>query len=337
MTIFGCFKFDKGGAIALNGFMKGRVQLASTFDKPFVIRAAPLLNLLKTISGNEVELELTEKTLNVRAESCKADLLLEENFDQGQMIDLNSFPTSIPSSTDLMKGIDLCRYAACPDQVSGALMGVRVMQDLILACDRFRISSYKWKAENITDWKSFTLPVQVIDAMIKHKDKLTNIMLSSNSNSLLLFSDSKEYWIGAKLLTGDYPEESLRKSLELRKEGEWHSVTISIEKKADIQRVIDRQNIAQEGISEFDRKTEIRYSKRQLSLYAVNKNVGTVTELLHTDLKDTPDVEFSFFINPLFLSQAFEETRTIHYSKQHTACAFQTDKFLHLVKTKTNE
>lgn len=319
----------KGKSIeATDGAMLSTVKLEEETPK-FAVDASVLYNLVKTVTEPDISFEVREKELVVRTKRIVGKLLLPE--EQKDVV-LDFGPSKgdwKPIPEALIHGLLLCRFTACTDQTSGALTGVRIAEKCALSCDRFRISHYV--LDKGISKESLTVPVGLIDQLGKRVKKLDKYVL--HQGTLYFALKDNEAVVAAKLLQGDYPEENLLDALKPLSEGEWDTISLTEKLKDQIVSAVERQNLIQGGILEFDRSTEFKFENGTIKLFSNNQLIGSVEETLQ-DEGITKGIEFEFMINPVFLLKAFEEADCLLYSKEFETAAFTSDKFKHLIKTR---
>lgn len=316
--------FTKNYIEATDGALFIRADLEEEAPE-FVIDAQVFHSLLKTIKDKEIEIKVKEKSITVKTKSVKTELALPEKkaeslisfeFDKAKWQELPD---------GLLEGLALCRYTACPDQTAGPLTGVRVEDTAILSCDRWRVSLFSLEKGLVP----MTIPVDVIDQLSRFSDKVEGYVAEDGS----IYFKLDGACIGARLVEGEYPTETLMGSLD-QVEGAV-SLKLSDALKKNIAEAGKRQNIIQAKALEFDRKSRFSVEKGKVKLYAEDEAVGKIEEML--DCKEAKNVEFSFYINPIFLLKMFDQTDTLAYSEDNNIAAFEGGKFMHLVKTKTPE
>jgi DNA polymerase III sliding clamp (beta) subunit (PCNA family) len=217
----------------------------------------------------------------------------------------------------------LCRYTACPDQTAGALTGVRVEDDIILSCDRWRISFFNLDKESKL---TATLPADLIDELGRFSKTLTQFAVKGNT----IYFRMEKVIIGAQMLSGDYPSAKLLDAIKMTEST--MELKLTKELKQKIAEASNRQNIIQEKVMEYDRLSKFTFEKNRVILFAQNDTVGKIEEQI--ECPGSAAVVFSFFVNPVFLLKMFEETDQLTYSAEHSVASFLGPQFVHMVKTK---
>jgi len=318
--------FDEKYVQATNGSLFIRADLEEPCPK-FAIDSEVFYALLKTVTSDTVELELSEKALTLKAKGMKSELALPGSPATGTIdFDVKEW-TKVPDG--LMKGLFLCRFTACPDQTAGPLTGVRIEKDAILSCDRWRISLYSVEAGAMA---GVTLPVDLLDELKGYASQIKGYAVKDQT----IYFDLGRARIGAKLVQGTFPSDKLFGAMD-QVEGA-SGLTLTADLKEKIVLASKRQNILEGNVLEFDRMSKFTYTsankKGKIILYAENQATGTIEEVI--ECKGVKG-EFSFFINPMFLLEMFEETDSLLYSEKHTVACFEGNQFMHLVKTKVPE
>jgi len=312
--------FHKTYVEATDGSLFLRAYLEEEIPE-FCVEAGVFHSLLRTVTSPDVEIELKDKTVILKAKGLKTKLMMPaEPPDCNIDFDTDSW-TEIPDG--LLEGLSLCRFTACPDQTAGALTGVRIEGDTVISCDRWRVSLYSLKKAFS---ESITIPVTVID-QLERFSKIDGYAIKGNT----IYFDAVTVKIGAKLLEGEYPSEPLLNQLKQIEDAA--ELKLSKELRKEISEAGKRQNIIQSKMLEFDRETVFTVDKGKVKLTAESEATGTIEETL--DCKEAKKASFSFRINPVFLLKSFAETDTLLYSEVNNIAAFEGNNFMHLVKTKT--
>jgi len=312
--------FHKDYVEATDGSLLLRAQLEEEMPE-FCVEAGVFHQLLKTVTAEEVEIRLKDKSVVLKAKGLKTKLNLPAEVPECDIdFDVDDW-TEVPDG--LLEGLSLCRFTACPDQTAGPLTGVRVEEDTVISCDRWRVSLFSLEK---AFGHSVTIPVNIIDQLGRFP-KIEGFAIKDST----IYFDADTARIGAKLLLGEYPSEPLLGQLDQIKDAE--ELKLTKELKGAISDAGKRQNIIQSKMLEFDRETEFTVDKGKVKLSAQSEAIGAIEETL--DCKKAKKASFTFRINPVFLLKSFAETDTLLYSEPNNIAAFEGNNFMHLVKTKT--
>lgn len=313
--------FEETYVQATNGSMFIRADLEEPCPK-FVIDSGVFYALLKTVTSTDVDLIVGEKSLTIKAKGLKSELAFPSTPPCVSVdFDVKEWK---PVPDGLLKGLFLCRFTACPDQTAGSLTGVRVEDDCIISCDRWRISLFTVELPGVG---GVTLPVDLLDELKGYATKIKAYAVKDQT----IYFDAGKARIGAKLIQGEFPSDKLLAAMD-QTEGV-ASLKLTADLKEQIALASKRQNIVQDSLLEFDRMSRFTCSKGSIRLYAENQATGTVEDTI--ECKEAKKAEFSFYINPMFLLEMFEETDSLLYSDKHSLACFDGNQFMHLVKTKT--
>lgn len=311
--------FNKDYVEATDGNLLIRADLEEECPE-FAVEGKVFTSLLKTVNGKTIDIKVEEGKVHLKAGRTKSQLTLPAVKPiSGVAFDIDEW-TELPAG--LLKGLALCRFTACPDQTAGALTGVRVEGNSVISCDKWRISVYTLEGE----FPTCTIPVAMIDQLLRYKNAIEGYAIKEG----ILYVDLGGAKIGCTLVPGEYPTQALLGSMEQVKNSAELELTKDL--KIAIAEAGKRQNIIQEKELEFDREAQFSVKKGAVRLFAQSEAVGLVEEVI--EYPESSDLEFQFFINPIFLLETFEQTDTLLYCESTSVVAFKGDNFVHLVKTK---
>jgi len=303
---------------ATNGSMVFRAQLGEKTEE-FQIEAAILYSFLKTLKDEDVEIIVNEKNITLKTKKIKTELARSESKHVQIDFDLPGESLKIPEG--FLEGLKLCRFTACTDQTAGALTGVRVEDDCVLSCDRWRVSMYSLKEK----FPSMTFPTDLVDQLVRFGSKIKGYHIKGN----MIYFDLDSAQLGSRLLEGEYPTEVLLKSLDQLEDAV--GLKLTKELKAGLVEAAERQNIIQEKLLSFDRISQISIKDGTISLHAQN-DVGTMDEQIECEIKK--DVALALHINPMFLLEICKDADTLQYSTKNSVVSFEGGSFVHMIKTK---
>lgn len=320
---FSLLHFKDKRVQATDGSLLIRADLEEEVPE-FTIGAKVFHSLLRTIKDKEVEITIADNKAYLKTKKLKTELTLPgEKIETNVDFDVSEWE-DIPEG--FIKGLELCRYTACPDQTAGSLTGVRVEGASIISTDKYRISTYTL-GEKLS--AAMTLPVSLVDQLSRFSKYLESYAVKDSTIYFNLGSGI----IGAQLLPGEYPTETLFQGIDMLEKA--IKLDISDGLKDSISEAGKRQNIIQDSMLEFDRWTKFSVKEGNITLYAENKEVGLIEESLGvTGAEGETCPDFEFHINPVFLLKTFEDTDTLLYAEDNAIAAFEGDNFIHLVKTK---
>lgn len=304
---------------ATNGSMVFRAHLDEKCEE-FQIEAEILLQFLKTLKDEDVEIQVNEKNITLKTKKIKTELARSETKHVQIDFDLpEHWGNKIPEG--FLEGLKLCRFTACTDQTAGALTGVRIEDDCILSCDRWRVSMYNLKEK----FPSMTLPTDLVDQLVRFGSKIRGYHIKDN----MIYFDLESATMGSRLLEGEYPTSILLKSLEQLDDA--IELKLTKELKQGLVEAGERQNIIQEKLLAFDRISQITVKAGTISLHAQN-DVGTMDEQIECKIKK--DVSFTLSINPMFLLEICKDADVLQYSTNNSVVSFEGGSFVHMIKTK---
>jgi len=318
---FTYFYFNGDCVEATNGSLLIRSFLSEK-SPVFAVEALTFYSLLKSLPDEDVEIIVNEKTVELKTKTVKSELTLP-GTPAKSTIDFNIEAWGeVPG--DLIHALGMCRYTACPDQTAGSLTGVRIEGDVVLSCDRWRISIFN--LAKATGMSGATLPVDLIDELTRFAKTINGWAIKGNT----IYFRMEKAIMGAQLLGGDFPTVKLLDAIAMTESS--MELKLSKDIKAKIADASARQNIIQEKIMEYDRQSKFTFENNKVILFALNEAVGKIEEEIACP--DSPKAAFTFYVNPVFLLKMFEETDQLTYSAEHSVASFLGPQFVHMVKTK---
>ena len=320
---FASLNFNKTYVEATNGSLIIRANLDEECPE-FSVNAEVFAALLKTVKDDDIEIKVEGKNILLSTKSIKTELASIET--KGEASFNFNIEKWLPVTTDFVSALGLCRFTACTDQTAGPLTGVRVEGESVISCDRWRVSlaTLKEKYENMT------LSIELIDQLVKFSGRIKGYAVQGDTVYFDIGGENvDDARIGAKVLPGEYPTKQLVATLELLDDG--IELVLDEQIKKNLAEASKRQNIIQTELLEFDRESRFTYKDGKITLYAQNESVGKIEESFECGKKKA---EFSFSINPLFLTTLVGETDQLLYSCKNSVVCMVGASYMHLVKTR---
>ncbi len=169
-----------------------------------VVPAHLLNQIVKSISSELVEIEISEHELEIQGGKFKTKL---------QAGDLESYPVlSFPSNADavldareLSKAFSSVRYAAAVEAFQAVFRGIKLelnaQRTRVVASDGFRLALKELLPSSVE--KSLILPAKAVDELIRLL-RDGEVKLSFGGSQLSVSTD--RYKVNLKLLEGDFPD-----------------------------------------------------------------------------------------------------------------------------------
>jgi len=303
-------------------FMKDRIatyndELCLVADYPIgfegSVRAEELYKLLMKTSAKEINLDLEEQQLKVKAGKSSFGLAYREGSEIQEKVESLKHKELKwrPLSKELKDAMVLCSFSASKDMTKPALTGVYVGGGEVLSSDNYRISWYKVE-EGIR--RSFLVPATSIVHLIGYEMKEYCLM-----DSWIHFSDGKLHF-SARLLSEEFPTKAREFFPEETEEG--------FELPKELSGVLDKAMVLLQDDFLLDKAVKLTFTEKDVSCRVDKMDVGWFLESVPLERGTKGQIEIE--INPVFLKEILKRTSTVSLMGEDKVL-FTSGNFRHLI------
>lgn len=312
----GCFHFNENSVLASSGNLRIEVPIPWLSGLYCTVPGKPVLDLLKCLDAELVELEARRSTLKVSSGGLKAKLKLGSE-SISDMPKAAGDPIEIADLEDLVTGLVVCSIGVSKDDMDGSLCGVCVAGKYLYASDKFRIVRYELK--DAVDLQC-SIPAPFIKALSKLSKHGGDIYHSSR----LSFLGGDGTVITSSLLKGAYPDLShmFPKS---------DPVTISFGDKPIVSS-LEKHKMYQSGVDFGDMELEFHITGNTCSILSEG-GLGTLKEEVEIDT-DFGEEELGFFVNPALFDGVEKTCTSFDFHAEEGAVMFNSGPASYLIRTR---
>jgi len=307
------------GRTVRSGHLSFQVEtpLPGELDLSCVVSGKPLLDMLKTMRADEVEIVLRRGKLHITSDGLKMDF---KTFKDA--MPLNKVPITDPlvDVGDLEKfvaGLKASSVCVSKDEADRALCGVRAMGEFLYACDKFRIFRHKLE-EKVTLDGSVPLPfIKAIGGMDLNGGKIY-------AGTRINFEAADGTVITSSLLSDDYPD--LRRLFP-----DSEPVTISFNGDRILD-VLAKHGKYQKKVDIGAQEFEVMLTGTQCTIVSESE-LGVLQETLEMDA-DIGDREIGFFANPVLFDGVEKECTSFDFYSEDGVVMFTYGQSEYLIRTR---
>lgn len=293
------------------------------------VEAEPFLKLVSGISHKEVDLEITDDKLVVKAPKVNSEFTVlppepaQVPVVEGS-VDLNNLE-------DLIRGLEFCRFGVSRDETMGALCGVYITGNILWACDRYRI--LRWNLDAPVSLEC-SLPMKFLEQLVKMHTQIVAMEYKGdpvNGGSLnVQFEDGTVMW--GVTLTGEYP------NLEQYFPDPNQAEVIQLD--STFPAVVDRHLAFLKDVPAIDEEVIFKVDSTSCTTYGHKLTIGKkidrkLQEVTTLDPPRTDASPFEFRINPVLLKDIMGLCWEFKFFPGSTVVLFETPKFQYLVQTRS--
>lgn len=288
-----------------------------------------VLDLLSSLSAEEVDLEVKEDELRVRTNKIKGKFsvltpptfkpLPEVDTEKGARID----PLLL---NDVIDGLGFCRFGVSKDAASGPYCGVQINGSKIFSTDTFRVVQWNLKEDL---GLVCTVPVRFIDVLKRCQRDVESLTVDVNKGVLAAaLADGTRVFVEA--LLGDYPKLAQYFSCS----GEYEQVRFG-DKLAPI---IERHSSLLKNIDALDRIMLIEIEDGVCTLTSEVPEKANLVEQI--DVETSKNFNVAFTVNPTFLREVATRSSSFKFFPEISAegasaglILFESEKFQYLMRS----
>ncbi len=310
----GCLYFKDDVVIGFNGLIGARAKLSEPLGFDVLVPAEKFVKLLTDLPTDDIEIQLTEEQLEIKAGSLKATYATA-GYDTAthtsiEWPDLAGAPAP---PEDFLEGLLMCKFTVSNNVAKGTLCGINVENNQIITSDGYRVASFHSK-EKLTD-EQVVIPSTLISLL---SGKITNWLVTDKN---VWFAMEDGLVAGGVPLVGGYPD--VKPFLE-----QVSSLTKKIEFPAETLATIKLHADQMGDIIDADREVKVKISEDQISFTSTDGASWNVERLLKLGRKI--DAELTFSIHPQFLTDILSKTSEMLCEPGNNIAAFRKDSFVYI-------
>lgn len=308
------FIFTGNAVVTYNDY----IHISHPFKTDFkcTVDADKLYKVLVGIKEDSIDVGIEKNELKVSTKRTKSGLA---SFKEGKILDYISDLglggkerkwRKLPD--DFVKAVFLCMFSVSRDMTHGILTCIRVSGKNVVGSDDLRIS---WYSLNEEISKELFIPVQSAIELVKFPITEYAVSTVDGVTSWLHFRTGDGVTFSTRTMAGKYPDVEPHFDVEGKK--------LSLPK--ELQVGVKYVSVMTEGVIDIDRKIKIDVEKNVITCRG-DSSIGWVSRSFETEYDGK---EFSFFINPLFLSQVLDKSTKVTVGKQ--SAKFVSGRFRHVM------
>ncbi len=311
------FVFNKGNVSTYNGkiFFSHPVET----DLNCSVVASDMLEIVKAIDSDTLELSLKDQTLTVKSSDVEATLSTEihkdsvvqaiasMNLDSIDWDSLNSLPS------DMLEGIRYCQFSVSKDANDiRNLHHIHIVDNIVESSDSYRCSEY------IMDGSMEELLLPASSAVILTKQDPDKYCVS---DGWVHFIDPHDVIFSIRVGEGDFP--NIGKVIESVQSDNAYKVDLPPSLKDTLTKFT---NISDSDMDVY-KFVHLLIKDGKLSC-STNKETCKVKKTI--SFEDNK-IDIEFFISPVFLSSIMEKTSVVRVNEEANSAIFSVSNFTHVV------
>jgi len=280
--------------------------------------ASDFIEVIKSIDGNSVELEVKDSTLLVTSTDIKAELSTEVHKDSVVQaittMNLGEIDWDLTDEVpeDMIEGIQYCQFSVSKDANDMRnLQYIHIEDNIIESSDGFRCSEYLMKG----NMEGVLIPASSALVLVKQEPEMYCV-----TDGWIHFLDANDVIFSIRVGDGDFPD--IGKIIESVEED------ISVVKlPAALKSTLGQFTTISDGTLDVYKFVQITVKDGKL-ICGTSKETCKVKKTI--DFKDK-DIEIEFFISPVFLSTIMEKTNEVGINAEARMALFSVDNFTHVI------
>jgi len=282
-------QISRGTIWATNGAMVIRTQFPADLDFECGVLGKPLLQLLRSVDCENIELIREGRGIHVNAGKVNAVFAdYPMNYTAG-VVTPDCTCNEADTISGLVKGLDACKFAVSKFATEKALCGVLLDEDILQSTDRQRI--VLWSLHTSLTGMRCSIPVMLIDVMNRVKDEISMVGYSASTGRFVVVLHDGTY-IDCLTYNGQFRD--LRNFLPAS-----GSPSVKVSCADQVAGAIERHIAFLADVESHDKRISFRLYKDKCTVASQYTNI----EYLEEELKVSCDAdsEVGFDVNPLYL------------------------------------
>jgi len=194
----------------LEVYISIRIPAKMEEEGKFCVNAKKISDILKLLSGNEVNIDVDKNILRIKSgkTNYKLPTFVPEDFPK--MPEFQENNAFYISGVSLLRGISSVMYASSKESSRYALSGVAFsMKGNIIdfvATDGHRLALYRVNTDQNLEKNILIVPQKALNELKKLITGLEDIEISYVDSESMLFFKSKEWLLATRLVEGAFPD-----------------------------------------------------------------------------------------------------------------------------------
>jgi hypothetical protein len=288
------------------------------------IKSIDFFKLISKLPAEEIEINQTEKTFNIKAGAVEADMNLVQSAIAGYIDTLKAGEQEYKELTPgFFDAVRLCKISCN----RAPLRGIFVTGTRMLSTDIYRINRHELGQEMDVFWLDDPVVVELL--------KIPDLTHYAVSDSWVHFKNSAGVYFSCK--RKDESSFPVQKIEELIENGKKEDGDLENELPDGIAAVADRTAVLSSDIDGIP-MIEMVVKKDNVEFFA-ERSAGRIRESLKLEKPFKEEVEIKLWIDPSFLIDAAQKVRSFYIKemeikgKQRKSLVFYNDKYVQVTST----
>ena len=283
------------------------------------VHGAQLVSFLKGLNSDDVNLKFDGSNLTASFGKSRMKFLSRKPQNTNPIIAGEKEITG--NIRKLIEGLVTCKGNVVNDVLAGALCGVKIDNNFVIATNRFRLIRYGIEESNA----KCTVPVRFINAISKYKDIESTRMLCDESSIIMVSNSDTRVTVQSKLVNGDYPNLDVYFSTD--KEDK-----VSVKFKDDVHGIISRHALLVKTNDFSNKESTISINNETCTITTTNTLIGELVDVI--ELKESLNTKLSFIINPCLITDTLIDCWEFSYFIKGKYIMFESVTFKYLILTR---
>jgi len=300
-TDYQYFVFEGNRVQATNGRMMIDSSLKdsdgnedTTLDLHCALLADPLLNLLQSLSGDQVNIEQKDKEVVIKSGRVKGVFavvlgksMLSRECSSSAIGLLGPDKSGLEAFLEIIEAGNFCGQVVSKDETYGPLCGIHIKEGkYVFGTDRYRLIAWALKNNEFSNITG-TLHIKFINMLSKCAKEIDMVDWIPGDRLSVVLKDGT--YISSSMLLGDYPDLLSLFPVETKE-----CYDLKFKDFAGITRHIDFLG----NITSMDKVTKFEVDELICKMTSVDPNLGTLEENFELI---SPVSKFEFSVNPTLL------------------------------------
>jgi hypothetical protein len=322
-----CIHINKNYVCALDGLLYIQAFLEKSCDVVCSVFAEPLVNILKSISDEFIDIDLSGNVLKIIGSNTSSDLSCVSDTEKF----LNSsFYTNLDTnntnnfSKDILDGMAKVIPFVSKDVNQMAFCGVNINNN-VYATNRYDLVKYEVEPYD-NNFKNITLPIKLVKLLVGIPVDNYNGVVVENNHIKVYCVDN--VFIYSMLLLDSYPSFE-HKFNEADVNNNW--VELNFVSVVDVVNIINNHIQFQKSLTKDSKNISIQIQKNIATLCSQDAKFGCIKN----EIPCNCDKDIKFNINPIMLKEALSDNAKIMFNSEMQTIKIKNEKFNYLSKVIT--
>lgn len=310
------FVFYKGNISTYNG----KIFFSHPVDTDIncSVVASDMLQVIKSIDSETVELTLEDQTLTVKSDDVEAELSTEVYEDSvvqaitSMNLDSIDWKKAGEVPKDFITGLSSCRFSVSKDASDDRnLDKIHIFENVIESGDGFRCSEFIMDG----NMEEVLIPAPSAAILCNQNPEMYIV-----ADGWMHFIDKDDVIFSVRVGSGDFPDTGkIIESIE----ADTYEVTLP----PSLKDILVKFTSLSDSALDVYKFVQISIKDGELSC-STKKDTCNITKKMSFKEKD---VAIEFFVSPVFLSSIMEKTSVIRVNSKMKAAIFSEGNFTHVI------